>query len=78
VGEAISRLWLIRPIISGGSSDVSRRGASIRKYDPAKDQSNDEEGVGMLDGAMHVWAVLYRATRTKILCMEGSHWNQGE
>jgi hypothetical protein len=34
--------------------------------------------VGLLDGAMHVWAVLYRATRTKILCMEGSHWNQGE
>jgi hypothetical protein len=29
--------------------------------------------VGLLDGAMHVWAVLYRATRTKTLCMEGSH-----
>jgi hypothetical protein len=23
---------------------MSRRGASIRKYDPAKNQSNDEEG----------------------------------
>jgi hypothetical protein len=34
--------------------------------------------VGLLDGAMHVWAVLYRATRTKILYMEGNHWNQGE
>jgi hypothetical protein len=29
--------------------------------------------VGLLDGAMHVWAVLYRATRTKALCVEGSH-----
>jgi len=29
--------------------------------------------VGLLDGAMHVWAALYRATRTKTLCMEGSH-----
>jgi hypothetical protein len=34
--------------------------------------------VGLLDGAMHVQAVLYRTTRTKILCMEGNHWNQGE
>jgi hypothetical protein len=34
--------------------------------------------VGLLDGAMHVWAVLYRATRIKTLCMEGGHWNQGE
>jgi len=34
--------------------------------------------VGLLDGAMHVWAALYRAIRIKTLCMEGSHWNQGE
>jgi hypothetical protein len=34
--------------------------------------------VGLLDGAMHVWAILYRTTRIKILCMEGGHWNQGE
>jgi hypothetical protein len=34
--------------------------------------------VGLLDGAMHVWAVPYRATRIKTLCIEGSHWNQGE
>jgi hypothetical protein len=25
---------------------------------------------------MHVWAVLYRTTRTKLLCMERNHWNQ--
>jgi hypothetical protein len=31
--------------------------------------------VGLLDGAMHVQAVLYRTTRIKTLCMEGSHWN---
>jgi hypothetical protein len=43
VGEAIIGLWLIRPIILGCSSDMSRRGASIRKYDPAKNQSNYEE-----------------------------------
>jgi len=36
------------------------------------------EDVGLLDGAMHVWADLYRATRTKTLCLEGSHWNRGE
>jgi hypothetical protein len=34
--------------------------------------------VGLPDGAMHVQAVLYRTTRIKTLCMEGSHWNQGE
>jgi hypothetical protein len=34
--------------------------------------------VGLLDGAMHVQAVLYRTTRIKILCMEGNQWNQGE
>jgi hypothetical protein len=33
--------------------------------------------IGLLDGAIHVWAVLYRATRIKTLCMEGGHWNQG-
>jgi hypothetical protein len=26
--------------------------------------------VGLLDGAMHVWVVLYRTTRTKTLFME--------
>jgi hypothetical protein len=31
--------------------------------------------VGLLDGAMHVWAVLYKATRIKALCIEGSYWN---
>jgi hypothetical protein len=39
---------------------------------------NPDQIVGLLDGAMHVWAVLYRATRIKTLYMEGSHWNQGE
>jgi len=34
--------------------------------------------VGLLDGAIHVWAVPYRTTRIKTLYMEGSHWNQGE
>jgi hypothetical protein len=34
--------------------------------------------VGLLDGAMYVWAVLYRATRIKTICIEGSYWNQGE
>jgi hypothetical protein len=34
--------------------------------------------VGLLDGAMHIQAVLYRTTRIKILCMEGNQWNQGE
>jgi hypothetical protein len=38
-----------------------------------------QEGfVGLLDGAMYVWAVLYRATRIKTLCIGGSYWNQGE
>jgi hypothetical protein len=38
--------------------------------------SLDQRLVGLLDGAMHVWAVLYRTTRTKLLCMERNHWNQ--
>jgi hypothetical protein len=32
--------------------------------------------VGLLDGIMHAWTFLYRATRIKTLCMERSHWNQ--
>jgi hypothetical protein len=31
------------------------------------------DSVGLLDGAMHVQAVIYRTTRIKALCMEGSH-----
>ena len=34
--------------------------------------------VELLDGAMHVQAVLYRTTRIKILCIKGNQWNQGE
>jgi hypothetical protein len=67
----------LQPLIFEYSKSVSRQ-AHSKSVKQAHSKSVKADSVGLLDGAMHVWAVLYRATRIKTLCMEGGHWNQGE